>query len=239
MPNRIITFMATATVLVTSMVALAEGKTAPIKVACVGDSITFGFAIEDREHQSYPAQLAHALGDGWSVGNFGRNGRTVLKQGHAPYWDTREYKAALAMNPDIVIIKLGTNDLRPMNWEKHQADYVSDYVDLIRSFQDLDSEPKIWICYPVPVYPGHDKFKFGNEVIVNELIPKINEIAEQTGVSIIDLNTALSGKKKMFPDSIHPNAEGAKEIAKQVANAIMKHVSASAEQAHTHPSATH
>ena len=238
MKKNILSFIVMSSVLWGSAVASTEEKTAPIKVACVGDSITFGFGLEDRKDQSYPAQLAIALGDGWSVGNFGRNGRTVLKQGHAPYWDTQEYKAALALKPDIVIIKLGTNDLRAMNWEKHKAEYIPDYVDLIRSFQALESKPTIWICYPAPVHPGHDKIKFSNDVIKNELIPKIDEVAKKTAAKIIDLHTALSGRKKMFPDNVHPNAEGAEQIAKTVLRAITKKLPPKAEQGVAPQSAT-
>lgn len=226
MKNNIFSFIITSTLLLISLISFAEEKTPPIKIACVGDSITYGFGIKNRAKQSYPSQLAEILGKDWSVGNFGRNGRTALKQGHAPYWDTKEYKAALALKPKIVIIKLGTNDMRPMNWEKHKAKYVADYVDLIRSFQNLESKPKIWICYPVPIYPGNEKFKFGNDRTKNELIPKIDEVAKQTGVNIIDLNTALSNKHKLFPDNIHPNAAGAKLIAEQVSIAITKELPA-------------
>lgn len=219
MQKRILNFIIVVSVIWSSVFAFSE-EAAPIKVACVGDSITFGFGIKDRKKQSYPAQLANMLGDGCSVGNFGRNGRTALKKGHAPYWETPEYKAALALKPDIVIIKLGTNDLRAMNWENHKAEYIPDYVALIRSFQALESKPIVWICYPTPVYPGHDKIKFSNDVIENELIPKIDEVAKQTGIKIIDLYTPLSDKQKMFPDNVHPNAEGAKQIASTVSKAI-------------------
>jgi len=221
MRKSISTFLLIASVVWSSAVALAEEPSEPIKVACVGDSITYGFGIADRETQSYPSQLAVALGDGWTVGNFGRNGRTVLKQGHAPYWETREYKAALALEPDVVIIKLGTNDLRAMNWEKHQAEYVPNYIELVRSFQALESKPTVWICYPTPVYPGHDKIKFSNDVIEDELIPKIDEVAKRTGIRVIDLHAALKDEK-MFPDHVHPNAEGAKQIATTVLKAIGK-----------------
>ena len=230
MNKRIFNFIVIASVFWASLVASAEDKAAPMKVACVGDSITFGFGIEDRENQSYPSQLALVLGDGWSVGNFGRNGRTALKQGHAPYWETPEYRSALDSKSDIVVIKLGTNDLRPMNWEKHKAEYIPDYVDLIRSFQALESKPTVWICYPTPVYPGHDKIKFSNDLIKNDLIPKIDEIAKQTGVTVIDLNTALSDQRDMFPDSVHPNAEGAKQIAATVSKAITQKAPPNVEQ---------
>ncbi|MFC5051013.1 GDSL-type esterase/lipase family protein [Rubritalea spongiae] len=198
----------------------AGEKANPIKVACVGDSITYGFGIENRETQSYPAQLGRTLGARFSVHNFGRNGRTALKRGHAPYWKTPEYKAALALQADIVVIKLGTNDLRSMNWDKHSAEYVPDYIDLIRSFQALESKPTIWICYPVPTYPGHDKIKFNNDTIKHDLVPKIDEVAKQTGVNIIDLNTTLNDQEEMFPDKVHPNANGARLIATEVAKTI-------------------
>lgn len=222
MRKGIFIFLVIGSIFWSSAAALAEENTTSTKVACVGDSITFGFGIEDRRNKSYPAQLAVILGEGWSVGNFGRNGRTALRQGHAPYWETQEYEAALKSKPDVVVIKLGTNDLRAMNWEKHRADYIPDYVELIRSFQALESKPTVWICYPTSIYPGHKKFKFGNEMIENELIPKIDEISRQTGVKIIDLNTALRDKNDMFPDNIHPNADGAKRIAIAVSKAIAK-----------------
>lgn len=58
----------------------------PVKVACIGNSITFGSGIADRPRDSYPAQLGRMLGDHWIVRNFGVGGRTMLKKGDFPYW---------------------------------------------------------------------------------------------------------------------------------------------------------
>ena len=55
-----------------------------IKVACIGDSITYGAAIEDRVNYSYPSQLQVLLGENYEVGNFGRSGATLLRHGHRP-----------------------------------------------------------------------------------------------------------------------------------------------------------
>src|SRR5579885_3646478 len=63
-----------------------------IRVACVGDSITYGAGIKDREHNSYPAQLQKLLGDGYEVRNFGVNGRTLLSKGDLPYVKERTYQ---------------------------------------------------------------------------------------------------------------------------------------------------
>ena len=52
-----------------------------IKVASVGDSVTFGAGIEDKEADSYPQQLQQLLGSNYNVGNFGYFGATMLKCG--------------------------------------------------------------------------------------------------------------------------------------------------------------
>lgn len=184
-----------------------------IRVACVGDSITFGSTIQNRALNSYPAHLGELLGDKWEVRNFGRSGATLLKKGDRPYWTQKEYQDALAFNPHVVIIKLGTNDSKPQNWE-FKADYVSDYVSLIKSFQALKTRPIIRICYPAPVYA--DKWGINNPVVKDEIIPFIDEVSKNTGVRIIDLYKALSQQEENFPDKIHPNAQGAKKMAEAV-----------------------
>lgn len=191
--------------------------TSPIRVACVGDSITFGAGIKDRSQNSYPAQLANMLGDQWQVRNFGVNGATLLKTGDRPYWDQKAYAGALAFKPDVVIIKLGTNDSKPGNW-RHKSDFVNDYGALIQSFQELESSPRIWICLPVPAFPA--RWGISDEVIAGEVIPRIGQVAEQTGLPVIDLHAALNGRAEMFPDKIHPDARGADLMAQEIFTAV-------------------
>ena len=191
--------------------------TGPIRLACIGDSITFGYAIQDRETNSYPAQLGVMLGSRWDVRNFGVNGATLLKNGDLPYWNQDAYKKALEFNPNVVVIKLGTNDSKPQNW-KYKDEFVGDYIDLIKQFQALEARPKIWICNPVPAYS--ERWNISNKVITEEIIPLIDEIADKTSVPIIDLNSELSDKAGMFPDEIHPDAEGAKLMAEAICHTL-------------------
>jgi len=58
----------------------------PVKIACVGDSITEGSGLTSPATQSYPARLQRLLGTNYNVRNFGVSGRTLLKQGDFPYW---------------------------------------------------------------------------------------------------------------------------------------------------------
>jgi len=197
----------------------AKSVKGPKRVACVGDSITFGAAIKDRAKNCYPAQLGRMLGEGWDVANFGVNGATLLKKGDKPYWKQRAFGQAHAFEPQVVIIKLGTNDSKPQNW-KHKADYVADYVALIESFRKLRSKPRVFLCYPVPAYPG--RWGITDKVMKEEVMPRLDEVAKKSGCKVIDLYSALSDKKAMFPDRVHPNAEGATVIAKQVASTISR-----------------
>lgn len=187
------------------------------KVACVGDSITFGAGVKNRGANSYPVQLGKLLGQDYQVKNFGVNGATMLKKGDKPYWKLGAYKAALKFEPDVVVIKLGTNDTKPHNW-KHKADYVANYLEMISSFKALKSKPTIWVCYPVPAYP--ERWGISDKTIRTEVKPLLDAVAKESNVKIIDLYTALSDKPKLFPDKIHPNAAGAKIIAETVHKAI-------------------
>lgn len=182
-----------------------------IRVACIGNSITYGAKIKDRIKDAYPEQLSRMLGENYDVRNFGVSGRTLLSKGNMPYIETNAYKNALEFNPNIVIIKLGTNDSKPYNWE-FAKEFKDDYLKLIESFQKLETKPSIYLCLAVPV------FKSGmaiNDLIVKHQInPLIAGLAKEHNLKLIDLFTPFVNKGNLFPDNIHPNAEGAGEMAK-------------------------
>ena len=181
---------------------------APVKVACIGDSITEGVGAE--RGKSYPSQLQEMLGDKWLVGNFGVSGRTLLKKGDFPYWNEAKYQDSLKSEPDVVIIMLGTNDTKPQNW-KFESEFVADYTELVKSFQALPSKPRIYVCRPCPVpEPGN----FGiNEKNLKEWIKRIDKLAKDMDLGVIDMHEALEDKPELLPDKVHPNTEGAGEMA--------------------------
>lgn len=200
-----------------SIALLGCADAAPKKIACVGDSITYGSGIKDRDNNSYPAQLQGILGSDYAVKNFGNSGSTMLKKGDKPYWKQKQFTKAKAFAPDIVIIKLGTNDTKPQNW-KHGSEYAADYRAMIAEFAALPSKPEIYICLPVPVF----KTRWGiTDAVVNkDIIPALKGIAKATGATLIDLNTPFKGKEDLVPDHVHPNAGGAKIMAEVVASAL-------------------
>jgi acyl-CoA thioesterase-1 len=211
--NKILTSVLVLSTILTLSIAQAETK----RVSCVGDSITFGHGIADRNKNSYPAQLGTMLGSEYEVRNFGVSGATLLKKGDKPYWNLGAFTESKDFQPHIVIIKLGTNDSKPQNW-KHKADFVANYVEMVKIFQGLKSKPKVYICYAAPVIES--RWGINEQVVKGEGMPLIDQIAKETRTTIIDLHTPLADKPEMLPDKIHPNAAGATVIAEVVKKAI-------------------
>lgn len=185
-----------------------------MRIACVGDSITFGSGIRFRNWRSYPARLQKLVGRDFHVANFGKSGATLLEKGDLSYRVQKEYEQALSFVPEIVIIKLGTNDSKDYNWE-HGKDFYQDYMSLIAAFRKELNNPRIIICKPVPVF--QDNWAISNAVVRDEIIPVIDEVVKDAKVELIDLYQPFSEKEDLFPDGVHPNAAGAAEMAEHVA----------------------
>lgn len=187
-----------------------------IRIACLGDSITYGAGIDDREHKSYPAQLALQLGSKFDVHNLGHSGATLSRTGDLPYWGTEEYKGLAAVKPDVIILMLGTNDTKPQNW-KGKDPFKADFTELIHQLRQLPSKAKVWVCLPPPVYG--DQWGI-NAATLDLVVEATQEATDRLKVPVIDINDTLTGHPEMFPDKIHPNAAGAALMAKTVYQAI-------------------
>ena len=192
-----------------------------IKVACIGNSVTYGYGHENPDSTSYPSQLAVMLGDDYEVGNFGKSGATLLRKGHRPYNEQEEFKKALEFAPDIAIIHLGLNDTDPRNWKYYKREFISDYVALIEAFEKVNPDVEIYICRMTPIFHWHHRFKKGTRDWYWEIQETIENIAYNIAeVKLIDLQETLYHRPDLMPDALHPDPEGAKLIAQRVYSAI-------------------
>ena len=181
----------------------------PVRVACVGDSLTAG-------RESWPAHLDAHLGDRWEIRNFGLGESTVLQVGDTPYL-TLKLPEVLAYQPDAVVVLLGTNDSKPRHWY-YWKDFVKDYRRLLRELEALPSRPRIWVCLPPPAFPG----QWGiHEERLQEMRPLIRRVARRHGVPVIDLQAPFADRPERFPDQIHPDPEASREIADIIRQAVV------------------
>ena len=190
------------------------------RIACVGDSITYGAAIRDRANHCYPKVLGDLLGKEYTVRNYGVNGATLLNNGDRPYWKLGAFKQATDFGPNVVILKLGTNDTKPQNWGKAGKEYEADLRAMVTHFKSLPTKPTIYLCLPAPVY--QTRWGINEKTVKEGVIPVIRKVAKDEGLTVIDLYQALSGKPALFPDKIHPNAAGAKLMAETIHTVLKK-----------------
>lgn len=195
----------------------ATRLSAQIRVACIGNSITYGYTIEDREHDAYPVQLQALLGPDYLVRNFGVSGTTAQNEGDYPWTTTQEYKDAKAFQPQICVIKLGTNDSKDRNWAGTER-FIAGLEALAEEFEQLPSQPQIIIALPAKAYK--ENFHIRDSIIAQYELPAIRQMAKRHHWKLVNLYKATSHMAKNFPDGIHPNAAGAKVIAKKVKKAI-------------------
>ena len=182
-----------------------------IRVACVGDSLT--------QSSRYPYDLWLKLGkEAYFLENFGVGGTTISLNTETPYMNTSAYQDALDFQPDIVIIMLGTNDAQ-INLKENNATLTSDYVKLISAFNELPSNPDIFVVLPPPII-DNQFMNLDPDYLTKIIIPSIQQAAEQTGLQTIDVYSAMLGHSDYYLDGVHVNDDGAEIIATEVFKAI-------------------
>ncbi len=181
----------------------------PIRVACIGDSITEG--------SGYPSMLHQLLGSNYTVANFGVSGSTVTSQSIRPYMDQVAFQEAIDYHPDIVVIMLGTNDAN-FDIAQNETSFETDYSQLINSFEQLEGRQLIWVVKSPPIFANNSSYN--NTYLENNVFPQIDKVADQMKLPTVDMYSAFGNHSDYFMDGVHPDSEGASLIASHVYDAI-------------------
>ncbi|HXU60189.1 MAG TPA: GDSL-type esterase/lipase family protein [Polyangia bacterium] len=201
----------------------------PTHVACVGDSITAGYAASSTS-ASYPSVLQGLFGSAVQVRNFGHSGATLLSTGDMPYQQTSEYTSATTFVSGAgasavldVVIMLGTNDTKSGNWTSgggtRATQFKTDCAALVDHFAQLQTHPLVFLALPPEIYTN--SFGIDAATMDNQIIPIIKQVAADKGVPIIDLNTPTKGHSELFSDGVHPTDQGYKLVAQIIHDGLL------------------
>ncbi|MDF1800505.1 MAG: GDSL-type esterase/lipase family protein [Planctomycetota bacterium] len=204
-----------------------------LRVACLGDSITFGSAFPegaDRVNGCYPAQLGAMLGPSYEVRNFGVGGATLLRMADSPFVETKAWREALAWQPDIAVVMLGTNDScdgpgRP-NWE-HKDGLLADATAMAGELLEAGAG-RVLLCGPTGMDPGLPGLGEARREDLNSRAPHrgevrlaLQEVARDLPlVEYHDLGHVLEAVRGGTTDGVHPTPFGAEAIALRLTDLI-------------------
>ncbi len=194
-----------------------------IRVACIGDSLTWGFALADPWRESYPAVLQVMLrekaGEGYEVRNFGCNGASVRADSYAGYVDTSAFRSSLVWEPDIVLLMLGSNDASPYDWDPEA--FRRDYEHIVAAYRELPSAPRIILIAPPRIHRvmGETFMGLSPEILEEGIRPTIRDVAAAAGLEFIDLVDLFPDARYCF-DGVHPQAAGAQMMAAAIIDSV-------------------
>jgi len=202
-----------------------EPEEGQIKVACVGDSITYGHGIQNWPKNNYPVLLQGLLGDGYHVNSYGVSGRAVQDNSDQPYRALPHYEESVSYDADIIVFMMGSNDTKPENWFGEES-FKASLMALLDDYTQGDKKPVIYICTTPACFFMEDSV---GELTSHDLRPAyadiiaeiVRETAEELGYPVIDIHALTKENPQWFAkDGVHPNNEGAAAIAQAVYEAI-------------------
>jgi len=201
-------------------------------IACLGDSITQGYFDEDG--LGWVARLGQLLNQdkplSYNKRSFGVSGDTVVDAWH------NLLSQVTHNNPDILIIKIGVNDVciregvEPESFQVSRADRITTWQKILHHAKTKNY--KIMVIGPLPVEQDVIRFKawedekvFGQESFRYEqsAIKQYNDDLEKLCmdekipfIRLFDIWLSHDNLKSLLIDGLHPNARGHALIAQQV-----------------------
>ncbi len=199
------------------MANTTEAKEGQIKIACAGDSTTYGHGISGWPKNNYPTVLQNLLGENYHVNNYGVSSFAVQTGADRSYRTLPHYQESLAYNADYVVFMMGSNDSKPENWKGADA-FKADLLSLLDTYGDSE----IILCTLPSAFflEGQTEGTTNHDIqplIVDEIAQITREVAAERGYTLIDIHALTAQHPEWFEkDGVHPSNEGAAAIAQEV-----------------------
>jgi acyl-CoA thioesterase I len=210
-------------------------QSAKARIACIGNSITFGARTLNPDLESYPAVLSDRLNSSgyvnYQVKNLGIGGATMIRFGTPNVWKSLD--SLKSFPPDIVIIEVGTNETVSAgrhNWE-HIQDFEKDYSDFLRAIREINPKCNFILCSPLDMVIATDSLSQERKKDLEERRPRIwqlrkktRKIARKEGAFFLDLTSPFKGKTYLMTvkDGVHPNKDGYNYMATLIYDFLVK-----------------
>ncbi len=129
-----------------------------LRVVCLGDDIIFDNGLADMGRNFFHSRLQSIVGKRYEVMSFAVRDAKIISSGLNSYLSTNEFKEAIASNPNIVFIELGTNDGKESD-SILLKQFNNGYSPIIRQFKKLPSAPSIILVLPISVFSNGSERK--------------------------------------------------------------------------------
>lgn len=212
-----------------------------MKIAFLGDSITFGYALEDKSCR-YSTLVCEALGA--EEVNHGITGTLVAKAGLSRDDGTAYVdRIDLVLDADVTVIFGGTNDyfwsdrpIMPPAGECAPEYFFCALHNICRRIKEVRGDKPTLFVTPYPHhgignFVGGEHFKDKSEhdtseinfngQVISDYVDAINKVCAEYGISVLDLHRKEGFDwRTMTSDGCHPNPEGHKWLADRVTAAL-------------------
>jgi lysophospholipase L1-like esterase len=206
-------------------------------ILCYGDSNTWGFIPQTQgryDHKTrWPMVLSTILNAGsppgdpaWWVVEEGLNGRTTARDDfEAERNGLKQIVPILTSHKplDIVVIMLGTNDLKPRFASlpfdiAKGARLTAEAAKASQTGPDNSSPKVLLVCPPPTVESGSFAHIFGDTVELSKKLPPFyRQMAQECGAAFLDAGKYIQTSPI---DGVHLAAEDHRKLAEAVAEAV-------------------
>lgn len=189
----------------------------PVRIQCMGDSITAGTGLADRDRERYATQTQDLLRRWLGYADIHCASRAVggAKLNDARAWVPRDF---VGPKPDLVTIWYGYNDKSNAFTREYFARSLDDYID--RVLRATGGQAAILLF---ATGPGCGP-RF---TMLDDYAETVRETAARRGLPCFDIHAALKAVGRtqidtLFADLAHPNAAGHARIADLLASYLVE-----------------